>query len=126
MVSMVRGTKRALIVGFIVLVGVMGNNAMSASAQGPEGDTPSSCPKPYIKLIKPNVAASGEQIVIRGHRFGTQGKASEVIFSPGIAGRVISWSQSRITVEVPPGAMTGAVEVKTECASSNGEFFKVR
>jgi len=85
----------------------------------------SPCPKPYIKLIKPNLASMGQQIIIRGHRFGSEDKASKVVFPPGINGKIISWRNSRITVEVPSGAETGKVVVKTSCAESNGEFFKV-
>lgn len=90
-----------------------------------KGESPP-CPKPYIKLIKPNLANAGEQIIIRGRRFGPKGKMGEVIFPPGIKGKVISWRNSRITVEVPSGAKTGKVTVKTKCATSNEEFFKVR
>ena len=77
------------------------------------------CPKPYIKLIKPNLARAGQQVIIRGHRFGDKEKAGEVIFSPDISGNVIAWTNSRITVEVPAGAKTGPVVVKTTCAESN-------
>jgi len=83
------------------------------------------CPKPYIKLIKPNLARVGQQVIIRGHRFGDQEKAGEVIFSPGIGGTIISWTNSRITVEVPAGAKTGAVVVQTKCAESNTEILKI-
>jgi len=83
------------------------------------------CPKPYIKLIKPSLARAGQQVIIRGHRFGDKEKAGEVIFSPGISGNVISWTNSRITVEVPAGAKTGAVVVQTKCAESNTEILKI-
>jgi hypothetical protein len=83
------------------------------------------CPKPYIKLIKPNLARAGQQIIIRGHRFGDKEKAGEVIFPPDISGNVISWTNSRITVEVPGGAKTGPVVVKTKCAESNSEILKI-
>jgi hypothetical protein len=83
------------------------------------------CPKPYIKLIKPKLAKAGQQITIRGRRFGDQEKAGEVIFSPGISGNIVSWTNSRITVEVPAGAKTGAVVVQTKCAESNTEILKI-
>ena len=83
------------------------------------------CPKPYIKLIKPKLAKTGQPIIIRGHRFGKEEQGCEVIFEPGLNARVISWENSRIEVEVPSGAKTGKVVVKTKCAESIGEFFKV-
>jgi len=90
-----------------------------------EKSEPSPCPKPYIKLIKPNLAKAGQQITIRGRRFGSEEKSGEVVFPPELNGKIISWRNSRIAVEVPSGAKTGRVVVKTECATSNGEFFKV-
>jgi hypothetical protein len=83
------------------------------------------CPKPYIKLIKPNLAKEGQQIIIRGHRFGEEKQFGGVIFTPALKGKIISWRNCRITAEVPSGAKTGKVIVKTKCATSNGEFFKV-
>ena len=96
--------------------------SLSLAQDKPES---SPCPKPYIKLIKPNLAKPGEQIIIRGRRFGPEEKKGEVIFPPGLNGKIISWRNSRITVEVPSGAKTGKVVVKTKCAESNGEYFKV-
>jgi hypothetical protein len=83
------------------------------------------CPKPYIKLIKPNLARAGQQVIVRGHRFGDKEKAGEVIFSPGIGGTIIAWTNSRITVEVPAEAKTGPVVVQTNCAESNAEMLKI-
>ena len=85
----------------------------------------SPCPKPYIKLIKPNLAKAGQQIIIRGRRFGPEEKKGEVIFPPDLNSKIISRRNSRITVEVPSGAKTGRVVVKTKCATSTGEYFKV-
>jgi len=85
----------------------------------------SPCPKPYIKLIKPNLAKAGQQITIRGRRLGPEEKKVEVIFPPGLNGKIISWRNSRIIVEVPSGAKTGKVVVKNQCAESNGEYFIV-
>lgn len=83
------------------------------------------CPKPYIKLIKPKLATSGQQITIRGHRFGEKEQAGEVIFSPGIGGNIISWTNSRIAVEVPAGAQTGDVVVTNKCGQSDKSILKI-
>ena len=83
------------------------------------------CTTPYVKLIKPKAGKTGEQIVIRGRRFGKQRHSGEVIFPPGVNGTIIDWKNSRITVKVPLEAETGRVVVKTVCATSNGEFFTV-
>jgi hypothetical protein len=94
---------------------------------GQEKEDDSPCPKPYIKLIKPKLAQPGQEIIIRGHRFGEDAESGDVIFPPGLsAARIIYWRNNRIRVEVPPGAQTGEVVVKTTCATSRGEFLKVR
>lgn len=119
---MVRGKKGGAIAGILALFITLCFISLLFAQEKPE---PSPCPKPYIKLIKPNLARSGQQIIIRGHRFGPKEQSGEVIFHPGLNGKVISWGNSRITVEVPSGAKTGKVIVKTMCSTSNGEFFKV-
>ncbi len=113
-----RGVASAGILTFLVSLCFIN---LSLAQDKPES---SPCPKPYIKLIKPNLAKAGQQIIIRGRRFGPEEKKGEVIFPSGLNGKIISWRNSRITVEVPSGAKTGKVVVKT-CATSNGEYFKV-
>ena len=95
----------------------------SIVAQEKEDDSP--CPTPYIKIIKPKLAQHGQEIIIRGRRFGPEDKQGDVIFPPGLPGRIIYWRNNRIKVEVPWGAETGQVLVKNDCATSNGEFLKI-
>jgi hypothetical protein len=47
------------------------------------------------------------------------------MFPPGLPGRIIYWRNNRISVEVPPGAQTGEVVVKTACAASSSDFLKI-
>ncbi len=94
-----------------------------ASAQEKSDTTP--CPKPYIKLIKPGLAKAGQQVIVRGRRFGKERKTGVVVFPPGINGKIISWANNRITTVVPSGAKSGKVIIKTVCAASNGDFLKV-
>jgi len=116
------GGKRAAIVLSLMLIFAV---AFGGMVLAQEKTQPEVCPKPYIKLIKPNLARVGQQVIIRGHRFGDKEKEGEVIFSPGIGGNIIAWTNSRITVEVPEGAKTGPVVVQTKCAESNSEIFKI-
>ena len=92
-------------------------------AQENEDDSP--CLTPYIKIIKPKLAQHGQEIIIRGRRFGNEDKQGDVIFPPGLPGRIIYWRNNRIRVEVPWGAETGQVMVKTDCATSNSDFLKI-
>jgi hypothetical protein len=92
-------------------------------AQEKEDDSP--CPTPYIKIIKPKLVQQGQEIIIRGRRFGPEDKHGDVIFPPGLPGRIIYWRNNRIRVEVPLGAKTGQVVVKTDCATSNSDLLKI-
>ncbi len=118
----IAGKRTGAIVLSLSLLFAIGFAGMALAQEKTEKEV---CPKPYIKLIKPNLARSGQQVIIRGHRFGDKERAGEVIFSPDISGNVISWTNSRITVEVPAGAKTGPVVVQTTCAESNSEILKI-
>ena len=118
----ITGRKTAAIALSLMLLFTVGFGGMALAQEKTDTEV---CPKPYIKLIKPNLARVGQQVIIRGHRFGDKEKAGEVVFSPGIGGNVIAWTNSRITVEVPAGAKTGPVVVQTKCAESNSEILKI-
>lgn len=118
----ITGRKTAAIVLSLMLLFTVEFGGMALAQEKADTEV---CPKPYIKLIKPNLARAGQQVIIRGHRFGDKEKAGEVIFSPDISGNVIAWTNSRITVEVPAGARTGPVVVQTNCAESNSEILKI-
>jgi hypothetical protein len=117
-----RSVVRGVLLGLVVILTSFSYNDHIA-AQDKEDDSP--CLTPYIKIIKPKLAQPGQEITIRGRRFGPEEKAGDVIFPPGLPGRIIYWRNNRIGVEVPPGAQTGAVMVKTECATSNSDFLKI-
>ena len=107
---------------FCVLMGII---LLVSMANSQEDTGPPPCPHPYIKLIKPKLAKPGTQVIIRGRRFRDQDESSDVVFTPGLSGKIIFWRNTKIKVEVPPGARTGSVVVKTKCATSNEQFFKV-
>jgi hypothetical protein len=113
----------------IVLVGVaifLTSLCYTTPVVAQEKSEGSPCPTPYLKIIKPKLAQHGQEIIIRGRRFGKEDIQGDVIFPPGLPGRIIYWRNNRIRVEVPMGAETGQVVVKTDCATSNGEFLKVK
>jgi len=113
---------RGVLLGLLVLLTSLCCNDHVA---GQEKEDASPCPTPYIKIIKPKLAQPGQEITIRGRRFGEYEESGDVIFTPGLSGRIMYWRNNRIRVEVPPGAQTGEVVVKTKCAASNSEFLKV-
>ena len=115
--------KRLLLGLLVFLTSLCYNGYGIAQQQQQQEDVP--CLTPYIKIIKPKLAQPGQEIIIRGHRFGVEAESGDVIFPPGLVGRIIYWRNNRIRVEVPSGAKTGAVVVKTKCATSNGDFLKI-
>ena len=87
-------------------------------------EQPEPCPKPYIKIISPRAAQPLTEVKIRGSRFGSE--LGSVTFTPGVAGKVVSWTNRRIFVEVPEDAQTGPVTVAASCGSvSNDQYFTV-
>lgn len=85
---------------------------------------PEPCPKPYVKTISPLAAKPLTEVKIRGSRLGDEPGA--VTFTPDVGGKIISWSNKRIFVEVPEEAQTGPVAVTSSCGSvSNSHYFTV-
>jgi hypothetical protein len=83
------------------------------------------CPKPYIKTIFPRTATPGEQVKIRGRRFGT--KTGEVIFSTEAKGEIVNWTIHQILVIVPEAATSGPVAVRVPCGSeSNKQYITIK
>jgi hypothetical protein len=82
------------------------------------------CPRPYIKVIKLRAGMPGDEVTIRGRRFGTD--EGEVYFSPRVKAEVVKWSMHRIYVVVPEAATTGSVIVSLRCGTvSNEHYFTV-
>jgi len=111
----------------LLVVALLTTFILLKPARAQDTSNPDPCPKPYIKLIKPKLAQPGQEIIIRGRRFGHDAESGDVMFPPGLsAARIIYWRNNRIRVEVPPGAETGEIVVKTKCATSRGSFLKVK
>jgi hypothetical protein len=82
------------------------------------------CPKPYIDTIYPRSAGVGQEIKIRGKRFGTD--PGKVLFAPGVEAEIVTWTNRRVWVRVPDGAQTGPVTIVLPCDSvSNGKHITV-
>ena len=92
---------------------------------GQAEETEGPCPKPYIKAIFPRAAKPGEEVKIRGRRFGTE--KGEVIFTPVAQAEILGWTSHRIHVIVPDSATSGTVMVSVPCGSqSNKHYFTVK
>jgi hypothetical protein len=90
----------------------------------PAQDETGPCPTPYVKTIYFKAGTPGDQIKIRGRRFGEE--KGEVLFSPHVKAEVVKWTNSQIWVIVPQAAYTGPVTISKPCGTvSNGSYFKV-
>jgi thermitase len=78
---------------------------------------------PHIYRISPEAATAGAQVTLRGSRF--KSSPGKVIFESNIEGPVISWTNDKIVCQVPDGAVSGPVTVKTSEGTSNGVTFSV-
>ena len=81
---------------------------------------------PQIASIQPASGASGAQVTIYGKDFGASRGSSKVHLGP-VQFDVISWSDAKLTVKVPPGMGAGDYEVTVETAdgTSNAIDFQV-
>lgn len=77
----------------------------------------------YIYSISPERGPVGSNITIRGSNFKTV--TGRVIFEGGIEAPVSFWSNEKIIVQVPDGAITGLIRVTTSEGTSNGVNFEV-
>ncbi len=83
------------------------------------------CLEPYIATIAPSAGKPGDEVRIRGRRFGRN--QGEVVFNPDIKAEIVTWKNSRIWVIVPQSAKSGPVKVSVPCgAVSNEKHFTVK
>ena len=126
--NLTKKTAVRIIVYNALLVTIITGNTLAQETGTPAnqpGAVESTCPTPYIKVIKPRVAQVGQTVTIRGRRFGTQ--EGQVSFSGSIPGTVTMWANNRISVVVPPGTETGSVFVTRSCNTrSNSGYLKIK
>ena len=80
---------------------------------------------PFIISLNPASGPVGTTVIISGVSFGAAQGSSTVTFNGTVAGTVLSWSTTSITVKVPAGATTGNVLVTEGGVASNGVTFTV-
>jgi RHS repeat-associated protein len=67
-------------------------------------------PNPIITLISPSSGPVGTQVTLNGSGFGASQGSSTFTFQ-GITASIVSWSANQIVATVPPGTMTGYIQV---------------
>ena len=80
---------------------------------------------PSITFLEPASGDFFQLVWIYGDKFGFVQGNSYVTFQAGLYAQVISWTNDKIRVVVPSGAVTGNVEVVTAGGTSNGVNFNI-
>lgn len=80
---------------------------------------------PKITSLSPVSGFVGDIITINGSNFGTDQTKGSVSFTGTAATAIVSWSDIKIEVKVPQGALTGNVIVTVDGKKSNGVSFEV-
>ncbi len=79
---------------------------------------------PVISSLSPATAQARASITVNGSGFGANQSNSTVQFN-GVPASVITWSDTRITVQVPTNATSGPVTINENGVVSNGVQFSV-
>ena len=83
---------------------------------------------PYLTRISPTQVKTGDQLTLTGGNFGTRRGTGYVSFSSNVrasAADYVSWSNSRIVVEVPNGAQSGSVRITTSNGTSGTKRLEI-
>lgn len=79
---------------------------------------------PVVSSVTPPAAPIGGQITVTGSGFGTAPGIGQVLFN-GVATSAYPWSDTSITLHVPPGAASGPMTVTVGGVPSNATPFTV-
>ena len=83
---------------------------------------------PYLTRISPAQIKTGDRLTLTGGNFGTTRGTGYVSFASNVrpsAADYVSWSNSRIVVEVPDGAQSGNVRIATSNGTSGTKRLKI-
>jgi subtilase family serine protease len=80
---------------------------------------------PAISGLSPSSGPAGTQVTISGTNFGATRGTSTVNFNTVPATQYSSWSAGQVVCQVPSGATSGSVTVKTAAGLSNSKTFTV-
>jgi hypothetical protein len=79
-----------------------------------------------IERLVPGRTVVADSIIVRGSGFGSSGEVTFAAASGGrVAGRVESWSDTLLVIEVPSGVADGPVQVRAGGVASNERDFSV-
>ncbi len=83
---------------------------------------------PYLTRISPTQAKTGDRLTLTGGNFGTTRGTGYISFASNVrpsAAEYVSWSNSRIVVEVPDEAQSGNVRITTSNGASGTKRLEI-
>ncbi len=108
-------------VAIVLVIGAFLAMPSVALAKKP-GTDPAPTARPYVESISSYAAPRGSEVTIYGTGFGPVKKSSIVTFA-GMAGNIVSWTDTEIVVAVPNRCDAGYIGVVVDDVWSNGVFF---
>lgn len=80
---------------------------------------------PTLDGVTPAIGVTGTVVTLTGRDFGDPQGTSVVWCTPGVGGTVLTWSDTLITFQAPPGVQSGRVAVARSGGMSNGLRFSL-
>ncbi len=78
---------------------------------------------PKITKVSPSSGSEGKKVTISGNGFGV---TQNLVFFNGVPANVLTWSDTKISAEVPVGATTGPIQVTNAAGdSADGPTFTI-
>ncbi len=100
-----------------------GSGTVALTVTGPSGTSQAAvfAYGPAITGVSPTSGAPGKKVTIKG----TDLSGATVTFAPGVSAVVVSSSATKISVDVPSGAVTGPISVATPGGTATSSTFDV-
>ncbi len=113
---------------FRIPVNTRSGNLYVSTSEGRSNSISLEVTSPYLGWVSPTRVSPGDRLTLTGGNFGSARGLGYVLFTLNVrpsSGDYVSWSDSRIVVEVPARAKTGDVRVVTARGSSGTRRIEV-
>ncbi len=113
---------------FRIPVNTRSGNLYVSTSEGRSNSISLEVTSPYLGWVSPTRVSPGDRLTLTGGNFGSAQSLGYVLFTLNVrpsSGDYVSWSDSRIVVEVPARAQTGDVRVVTARGSSGTRRIEV-
>ena len=113
---------------FRIPVNTQSGNLYVSTSEGRSNSLSLEVTSPYLGWVSPTRVSPGDRLTLTGGNFGSTRGLGYILFTPNVrpsSGDYVSWSDSRIVVEVPARAKTGDLKAVTARGSSGTRRIEV-